>query len=306
MKYIFGSGIVGLLARALLGPEWKIIPFYKSRFFSFNPALDDNFILKSDKIEPFLLDLLGPSIKNYHMYARYYSLSGELFKTPNPNLLDAWLDKIFGVDVPPHSKPYLGDRLSEFIYNIRVNTLYSDLLSRFGSEIAEQHKLGMVTHIGDHHFEINGRKFEFDQIISTIPLDALYDLMGIQHTLSALNISFLHIQTGDLNLEGANQVWVADTEIDFFKVTNVAKDRYLFYFLKELDDPGIYMMQFMQSFDILDGTTVERAIPVGIMPDISRLESKGIHCVGSCAQWDWCMDIASCINRLLKFSATSD
>ena len=46
MNYILGSGIVGLTARHILGADWQVVPFYKSRFFSSNPPLDDNFLFK--------------------------------------------------------------------------------------------------------------------------------------------------------------------------------------------------------------------------------------------------------------------
>jgi len=48
MNIILGSGIIGLLAKLILGQDWKIIPFYRSRYFSFNPALDDNFIIRDE------------------------------------------------------------------------------------------------------------------------------------------------------------------------------------------------------------------------------------------------------------------
>ena len=45
MNVIFGAGVVGLIARHVLVGNWQIVPFGRSRFFSFNPPLDDNFMI---------------------------------------------------------------------------------------------------------------------------------------------------------------------------------------------------------------------------------------------------------------------
>ena len=61
-------------------------------------------------------------------------------------------------------------------------------------------------------------------------------------------------------------------------------------------------MQFMRNFDIIDGTSVTEALPIGQPPDVTDIESLGIQCVGGNAQWDWCMDISSCIIKLLRIA----
>lgn len=301
MNVILGSGIVGLLAKAILGPSWKIIPFYRSRFFSFNPALDDNFIIRDERIDQFINDVAKEINIPVHIYQRVWSVSGELIKQFDKNLCHSWMYKLFGSDIPSQSGVYF-DKLNLYIYGLRINQLYETLLANNIEELKTESAEGMVTEIGDHYLVRNGKRLDFDNAISTIPLDALFNLVGAQNRLRAKTIHYLHIKTDDLDFEGANQVLVTDQVFDFFKVTNIAPGRFLFYCHNDLPNPGLYLMQFMQNFDILDGTSVENAIPLGQIPKLEQLEKLGLYCVGSSAQWDWCMDVGSCILRLLKYS----
>lgn len=304
MNYIFGSGLIGLLAKIILGPSWKIVPFYRSRFFSFNPALDDNFIISDDELEPFFKDLLKLVKINQFIYRRSWSVAGQLHSSYDQFLCADWLTKVFGNQVPPQCKPYLSDRMNLTIYEIRANELYNSLVNSMIDELKEASGLGQVTEIGDHYFVRNGIKEEFDNLVSTIPLNALLSLSNSKNDqLPSKDLHYLHIHTEHLDFEGANQTLVVDDIFPFFKVTNVAPNRYLFYFNQEIQDPGIYLMNIIKSFEILDGTAIREAIPLGQMPDLKNLEEVGIYCVGSYAQWDWCMDIGSCILRLLRYAA---
>ena len=299
MNYIFGSGSVGLLAKKILGPSFTIVPFYKSRFFSYNPALDDNFIIRDDKLDHLIKDICG--LSNTVLYKRAYSLAGELNKSHNKEYDLAWLSKVFG-NAPSQSSVYMQDRLSFFVYDLRANNLYESLVNEYRTELHHENALGQVTEVGDHYFIRGGKRYDYDKLVSTIPLDILLKLMGRRHELKSKAVHYLHIASSELDFENCNQLLVLDNNIDFFKVTNVAPARYLFYFGNNIDQPGLYMMNFMRSFDILDGTVVDGALPLGERPKLDNLESQDIFCVGSYAQWDWCMDIGSCMLRLLKYS----
>jgi hypothetical protein len=80
----------------------------------------------------------------------------------------------------------------------------------------------------------------------------------------------------------------------------------LFYCQENIVNPGAYLMAFMKNFDILDGTSIDNVIPVGPLPKLDTIDDFGIHCIGSSAQWDWCMDVSSCIIRLIKYSTEGD
>lgn len=301
MNVIFGSGIVGLLARKILGPSWIIIPFYRSRFFSFNPALDDNFIIHDKQIEPFITDLYGKSLPIF-MYKRGWSIGGQIVPGYDTSLCNDWLTKIFGQEVPPQSEVYHNNRMNLFVYDLRTNELYQSLVNEYLDNLKVEAAKGEITEIGPHYFIRNSKHEDFDYSVSTIPLDALCRLMNIQVKLPSKTIHYLHIETENLNFEGFNQLWVVDNIFSFYKTTNIAKNRFLIYCHEEIPSPGIYFMGFMPKFDIIDGTSLEHALPMGPSPKLDNLEQAGIYCVGSYAQHDWCMDTGSCVLRLLRYA----
>jgi hypothetical protein len=170
------------------------------------------------------------------------------------------------------------------------------------SELQEEAAKGPVTEVGDHYFIRGGVRHEFDKAVSTIPLDALCKLMNTDAQLPAKDVHFLHIQTKDLDFEGFNQTFVVDPIFSFYKAVNIAPGRFLIYCHEDIPNPGVYFMSFISKFEILDGTSIERAIPMGPMPNLSAVEAAGITCVGSYAQWDWCADVGSNILRLIRFA----
>jgi hypothetical protein len=303
MNVIFGSGVVGLLARHILGPTWTVVPFYRSRFFTFNPALDDNFIISSPELDPVIKELT-PSVGQPQTfpYRRVWSLNGTLIKEYDSVLCNEWLHKIFGSNVPPQAEIYMSGRMSLQVYDIRVNGLYQQLMAEYLPEIKEQSIKGLPTEIGHHYMVRNGVREDFENAVSTIPLDALCRLMKIDFKPKAKTLHYMHIETEKLDFEGANQLLVVDKIFDFFKATNIAKGRYLIYMHNDVPDPGVYLMNFIEKFEIIDGTAIDGVIPLGHAPKLQNLEDAGIFCVGSSAQWDWCMDVGSCILRLLRYA----
>ncbi len=296
-KFIFGSGLVGLLARKILGPSYTIIPFYKSRFFSFNPPLDDNFIICNREIDYGIKGLFGP-LKRFP-YRRRYSFKGEILPF-SKNVCENWIYKIYGYDIPGQVLPYYSKQDDFDVYDLRSTAVYENLMQEYKEEIAKGLALGKVTNIGEGFIEFNGRRSEYSHIVSTIPLNSFCDLAKKQHNLKARPVHFLHVETGSLNFEGCNQLLVADATLEFYKVTNIAKDRYLFYFINELIIPGIYLMPIIPGpFEVLDGTSINDYIPLGQMPNLAF---TNVDHIGSYAQWDACVDIGSCILRLLKIS----
>jgi len=297
---IFGSGIVGLAAKLILGPTWKLVPFYRSRFFTFNPALDDNFIIRDEQTDEFIKDVT--STTQVSLYRRAWSVGGQLVSSWDKGLCTNWAAKIFGLKIPPQTEPYFSNRMDVFVYNVRVNELYKNLMAMNLNELQTESKNGLVTEIGDHYFIRNGIREDFDNAVSTIPLDAMNKLMNVKMELPSKDIHYYHIQTNSLDFEGHNQVLVVDPMFSFYKASNIAPQRFLFYCHDEIQNPGIYFMSIMRSFDILDGTSVKSGLTMGPPPNLEWYENKGIYCVGSYAQWDWCMDVGSCILRLQRYA----
>lgn len=296
---MFGSGIIGLLAKVLL-PDWKVVPFYRSRFFSYNPPLDDNFIIQDASIDPIIKDLVGRDLRIYQ-YRRAFSVGGVLIKEYNQDLCIDWLTKIFGVHYPNHALPYYSSRMVVPIYDVKVNQLYSSLISQSAAYLKEESAKGVVSEIGDHYYVQNKVRYDFDNAISTIPLNALAKLMGVSMSLEAKTCYFVHVRTDDLDFEGMNQILDTNWQFSFYKATNIAKGSYLLYFHQEVLNPGVYLMPILRKFDIEDGTAVPEAIPVGQLPKLDYFEARGISCIGSYAQWDYCADISSCILRILRY-----
>lgn len=294
---ILGSGVVGLLAKEILGDQWLVVPFLRSRFYSFRPALADNFIIRDERIDDLIAHFGG---KIAFIYKTLYSLGGSLLP-PDDCIINAWLNKIFGSEVPPQALVCIKSRGDHFIYDIRVNQLYQQLQQKYHQSLIDNSKRGSISEIGSHYLVWGGQRIDFDHMISTIQLSKLFALTKLPHgRLPTAQVWYYHIETNDLNFEGANQALVVDDTIDFFKVSNIAANRYLFYFSHDIPVPGPYFMQFMQQFDLIDGTTIVEAIPKGAKPDLTALNKLGIECVGAMAEHDYFMDLGSCLVKLLR------
>lgn len=297
-KFILGSGLVGLLARKILGSSYTVIPFYKSRFFSFNPPLDDNFIICNKEIDYGVRQIFG-DIKRYP-YRRRYSFNGEIVPF-SKHVCENWIYKIFGIDIPGQVLPYYASQDDFEVYDLRSTNIYKELMEEYKTDIENGLKLGQLTNITGETLHFGTKQIPYSHIVNTLPLNAFCSLAGTRPSLRARTVQLLHVATQALNFEGNNQLLVADPKIDFYKVTNIAKDRYLFYFLDEQANPGIYLMPLIPGqFDIIDGTSIIDYIPMGSIPQVNFSQ---VDHIGSYAQWDFCVDIASCVLRLLKISS---
>lgn len=297
---ILGSGIIGLLAKSLL-PSWKIIPFKESRFYSYSLPLCDNYIMVDKEITSFIQDLV-PDYRPLYNYSRGWSINGHIFKEFDSTICEDWLIHTFGSEYSTHIKLYLANKMQFQVYNIRINQLYEQLMRANLPEIKSEGELGSVTEIGDHYIVRGNKKLEFDNAISTIPLNALNSLSNRNSNLTYKPIYYIRIETNKLDFEKCNQLFVVDRHFSFFKVSQTAPNQYLFYCNEDIPTPGPYFMPIIQNFDIIDGCMIADGIPCGGPPKLESLEKLGIYCVGSYAQHDWCMDVGSCILRLLRYA----
>jgi hypothetical protein len=300
MKLILGSGVVGLLARDILGPDWTIIPFFKSRFYTFNPSLADNFIIRNDEISQYIKANIG-GVKTFP-YKRAYSIQGALYNKHDDGICEDWCTNAFSYDHSKHIAAYMRYGMEFDVYDIRTNQLYKDLMDKYMPEIQKGMAYGGLTAISDHKLVFGDRQIDYDKLVSTIPLDSLSHYCGFDMGLKKKDAHFIHLHTDHLDFEGNNQVLVVDKSFPFYQVTKVADKKYLFYFNESLENPGAFFMSLMKDFDIIDGTSVKDYIVLGDLPKLTLFEQMNILCVGSYAQWDWCMDVGSCILRLIKYS----
>lgn len=301
MHYIIGSGLVGMAARWILGDKWQFIPQGRSRYFSFDPALADDFITVDKAIDPLMEKTTGLSPA---MYKRAFSVGGQLICAENESTIEPYLYKVYG-----DNKHHLADKLvktSFFIYDVSAKQFHDGLQGQYLDEIKKSKSKVVSIDIENRVIEVetDGEKTkrDYETIINTAPLDALLSWSKQQnYSLDSKTVCFYYITTGSIDLEGANQALVCDSEIDFFKVTSIGQNSYLFWSMDEIEDPHKYFGSIIgYDLDILEVFRIEKAMPLGSPPDLTELEENGIYCVGSNAQWDDFMDVSSCLNRLLK------
>ena len=301
MNFILGSGITGLLAKEVLGESWQLIPFGRSRFYSFYPPTGDNFIVSHDSIDPIIREFTA--IPQTDLLFRATSYGGQLLFADASFAKDSYLSKLFGANMHPAAKMLLRHELNVYKH-VTATELYNTLQTRYKTQIEQaRQQYGTVNKIShqDHTIQTSTGTYEYNKIVSTIPLDALLEFMGETHTLQAANVWYYHITTPALNFEGARQVFVADAAFDFFKVDKISNDQYVFHCRCDLGNPMSYLGAFMNNrLSIENATNMQKAYPVGAPPKLEEIEKVGIYCVGQHAQWDYFMDVSSSIKRLLK------
>lgn len=304
MNIILGSGIVGLFAKKLFG--WELLPFKKSRFYSFKQPLAENYIIKHPDLEIISKVL---DIPKFHLspirFQRGWSISGQVLFNTTKLVTTPYINKLYGNINGSRIEAALKN-LDLWIYKITAKEIYDILLNSYSEEIIKNkdiYKNVISIDLYNKTIKTEKKTIEFDKIISTIPLDALCDLCNINHNLTSKDCHHHLIRSQDLNFEGANELLVSDEFIDFFRVTEINSNLFQFMTIFSPPDPTKYYSAFFKKFDILMQTTVKNAIPISKdIPKFKTLEDASIFCVGSLAQWDDLMDVSSCFRRLIRFS----
>ena len=295
MNVILGGGLIAMLAKDILG--WTVIPVGRSRYYSFNPPLSDNFVVSDAATNDYMKQFTALPI----MHRVAFSYAGQVMFHPTL-ALQPYLAKLYG-KVPTHIEHIWKNRL-EFIGHGDCLDMYKSLQEKYKIELADNNtKYGKPKSIKDHVITTDtGVRIAYERIISTVPLYALIEWLGYAALdLPSRDLYCYHIRTDCLDFEGATQLLVADPEIQFHKVAMLNKANYVFYSCNPITQPGQYFFNFMQRFDLVAETAVEKAICCGDIPDVSEvLSTNGIECIGKSAVWDDALDVGSCIKRLLK------
>lgn len=312
MKYILGSGVVGCLARKILGDDYQIIPFKRSRYFHFDTPWADNYIKYDESVDDFMRSIMVAQMPVI-FYKSPFSFRGQLIYNDHPDIINMYLSKIYGEDTPTIASKIIKSTFS--VYPVTVKQLYDSLQNKYMSHIKQQLQLGQLVNIdsSDRVMTLrnssNGQetKLPYDMIISTIPLDALCGLCGIECSYDAKdNIGYV-IRTSAVDLEGAHQCFVADPEILFYKVVQVNNYNYIFNTLEVIEKPFEYFGAYLKyNIDVVEAMKIDKAVPTGDPPDLSRFVGSNIYCVGSNAQWDDMMDVSSCIKRLISLASDNN
>lgn len=305
MNLILGSGLIGNLARKILDKSWEWAPFKRSRYFSFEIPFADNFVVFDKTVDDFMRQF-GNQTPIF--YKRPISYQGMLMYQDLPISQDPYLRKLYGDGVPPLANTLLKSTFT--IYPMSALELHKTLerqhetsikpaVQKFGEIVEIDLNTKVITCLHKQLGQVT--KLEYDKIVSTIPLNALYRLCKLSDSsLKAKAICYYHIATDAVDLEGAEQALVADLDIKFFNVYQTKKHHFIFCTFDPLENPLQYFGGILNyKIDILEARRIEDALPISTKPDLSFLESKGITCVGSNAQWDDFMDVSSCLKRLL-------
>lgn len=301
MKFILGSGLIGRIARDL-HPNHKFIPFGKSRFYNFNPPLAENYIISHEKVSPYLKKFRPYDIAlSTKEFKRPFSLGGNLLYTSNFTSTP-YLNKVYN-QIGEVQKILISNTVLKVYSDITPLDVYNELCSTqdvvLKEDLLKYGKLNNIN-INDHTISTTTGTYEYESIISTIPLDSLFKLSNIDRSLESRPAWIYLIQTRALDFEGANEVLVVEDYIDFFDVVKINENTYIFKSLNEIKDPNKYFSAFINGdFVVRNSTYIQSYIPLG-KPEKSGLDD--ILLVGSLANWDDFCDVSTSINMLSKLN----
>lgn len=295
-KYILGSGLVGLIVKDILGEDWKLIPQGVSRYYSYPIALADDFITTTSRVGGYG-NLLTPDKR---IFKRAFSYGGQLIWAPLRWVADTYTEKVYNEPIGA----FLSVTEMECMASkTSCHELYGTLLEKYTGELTAAHqKFGTIVSIGDGKITTTETEVEYDEAISTIPLDALGEALGVRPNLLSKDAWVYHIKTNELDFEGADQIFVVDNESVFYKVNRISPIDYLFFCLDEVKTPMEYFGAFTNNnLMVMNQTFCESFIPIGAPPDLKKLtEDTNIRCIGMHAQHDALADIGACIVRVLR------
>ena len=290
MNFILGSGIIGLLAKQILG--WELIPFKKSRFYSYEPCLADDFIVSNPEVE----DVLGGGIRD--IFKRKFSFNGVLYDY-KVDLAQQYIRKVYDdLDVPVEVL-----QSSFMVLPMSVGKLYDGLLRKYDVSIQDGlSKYGDLSNIDltNRRLTTSVGVFDFERVVSTIPLSGLCGLCGIELGLKSSPVFCYNIMCRRVDLEGCRQVLVVDEGLEFFKVQLCLDGSYLFFSKRIIEKPYQYFGHILGfNFELVGSYVVNGSLPLNRV-DLGGFSRSGITCVGSCAQWDDLIDVGGCIRKLVK------
>jgi hypothetical protein len=296
-KFILGSGIIGLIARHVLGASYTLIPFKRSRYYSFQTPVADDDIVYNEHTAGLLRTLQIISTSQYFPTA--ISMSGQLFfnKDTWSNLI---VDKLYGDEPHPLASKLLSADIQA--HSAHASVLYTTLLEKYRDDINSAVQWN-IDSIAQNQITINGQIHDYDSLISTIPLNALLSLTKLRSFLKSKDYHVFIIGTDQFNLEGAQRCFIADMAIPFWKANVINNSTYQFFSNGQVEGAdAIFSLLTNGRYQVLASTVVKEAFPCGAPPIelLNRLKLDGIECIGSNARWDYFYDIATSLNHILK------
>lgn len=298
-KYIIGSGLIAFLAK-FIHPEFDIIPIGKSRFYQFDIATCDDYIFCHDDVDDVMGEIVGGSSVPI-LFKRAINAYGQLLYGKHA-FLDDWLKKTYDNNYNLAASRAMS--MGGFIYKHACTDIFKILESKMKHEfrtfIESGDRIESIDTL-EHQIHTKHRVIEYSKLINTAPIDYLCKLANIDHQFSSLDLHTCVVDSKSIDLENATELLIIDDNIEFFKCTRIGPKSYQFFANHEIHDLRGHLNSMVNSYDLVSGTCVKNAIPLGNPKDVPQFED--IFCVGSCSQWDDMMDVSSCIRRLRRYNA---
>jgi hypothetical protein len=309
-KFIIGSGLTAFIARHVLGPEWQILPFGPSRFYSTGvPAYGDDFIISDKTVMGFMNDLglnTSPIFFN-----RPINVAGNLLS--NDIYISQYLEKV-GIPVDKLTLDYYKTDFT--VYGTSCLQLWNKLCGMYKNEVVEfmngHPNSSGVSKISENEITVSdkdGTNFhlEYTDIISTIPYNVLADMCGLQDTSGFKDVYYYYVQSNSIDIGKADQVLISDQEIPFHKCTRIRNNKFLFEIIGEYIEDIYPIMGLMlgRDFDIDHAHVINNAFVNKSVIDNSKLDELNITCIGSYAECDPLMDVSSSVKKLIRLSDQS-
>lgn len=298
-NFILGSGLIARIAKDIF-PNYRFIPFGKSRFYNFRVPLAENYIIANNNVCEYIKkykninDILPPVIE----YKRPFSLAGDLHY--NSTLaLGPYLKKVYG-DVDFIASQILNKTSFNVYSDITPSLLYMKLGEEQNKFIFEDLNKYSEINIIDpdaHTISTKSGIYEYDQIISTIPLNVLYKYLNLHTELESRKSYITLIQTGMFNFESADELLVAD-DFPIYHIIKIFNNTYMIKSLTEMTE--VTLQSIIPDCKIISNTEVPEYIPLDA-PSLKWLDDCCIKPVGSLARWDDFYDVSTSINALVNF-----
>jgi hypothetical protein len=305
MNVILGSGLIAFIAKKIF-PDYTLIPLGKSRYYQFEVSTCDDYIFCHDSVDEFIKNFVPKTelITTPVFYKRALSYSGQLVFNKNESFTKMWLNKVYGDDLHPNA--YDLTIFDSFVYSMSCSDMFKVLEKECKKDFRKFVEVGdKIKSIDTESRTIYTKNtvIEYENIISTIPLDGLYNLCGVEVTLPSKDLHTFIAETDNLDFEGASELLVVDGEINFHKCTRIGRSAYQFFTTNDIPDIPALLNLILKKYELLSATVVRKAIPIGNHKLHEDLLQHGITCVGSNAQWDDMMDVSSCIKRLMRIKS---
>jgi len=306
MNYILGSGLIAFIAKHALN-SYQILPIGKSRYYQYDVATCDNYIVCHDDIGDMVKDIAGDTLPIF--FKRAYSMRGQLIFNKNDGYAATWLQKFYGDEVPAYAPQLIN--MDFFVYTASGLDLFKKLEPVHKHSFTEYvQRTDKIIYIDIEEQKIHTedkqgkqRILEYDHLVNTIPLDAFCRLCKRESKLKTKDLHTCLVRTNDLNFEGATELLIIDDAIDFVKCTQISRHIYQFFSTVDIPQLATYLQLIIKKFDIASGTCVHNAIPIGHPPDPAWINEHNITCIGSNAEWNDLIDLSTSIRKIAKLRA---